>query len=92
MFESFHQPNDILAALDGSDVQHDGLARDGSAGGWRGAGAMVDYTNLGRIDAQKLFHLAGGECGDRDDQVGPLGGGARLRGEAFTELARGVIA
>ena len=47
---------------------------------------------LGRFDMQQLFHLARGERGDGDDQVGPFGGGAGLRGEALAELGSGVVA
>ena len=52
----------------------------------------MDDADLGWFDMQQLFHLAGGERRDSDDQVGALGGGAGLRGEAVAELGGGVVA
>ena len=51
----------------------------------------MNNADPGWFDVQQLFHLARGERGDRDDQVGTLGGGAGLRGEACPEIGSGVV-
>ena len=53
---------------------------------------MMDDADPGWFDVQQLFHLPCGEGRDRDDQVGTLGGGAGLRGEALAEIGSRVVA
>ncbi len=54
--------------------------------------AVRDHSDPRRFDVQQLLHLARGEGRDRNDQVGALGGGAGLRGEALAEIGSRIIA
>jgi hypothetical protein len=53
---------------------------------------MVDDAYPRWFDTQQVFHLAGGEGRDRDDQIGSLGGVASLGGEALPKLGSGIVA
>src|ERR1039458_7132045 len=52
----------------------------------------MHHADLGGLDAEQGNHLAFGEFGDRDDQIGARGGIASLRGEAEAELGARVVA
>ena len=65
-------------------------AADGSRRGWQFDTVMND-VNAPPLDAQQFFHLARGECRDRDDRLRLCRGLLCLRGEAPAEFGRGII-